>query len=311
MATKTGILSDRNYMKNCESYKPLPIGFANANFVGNRPNPNLPGVKTVKYQRSAPRPVSADVLAVNLARMNPQGNSFKTARNIMDMYVQKGKEFRPPPVKIRSLEEDLEELHAFIFGDLYQGDIGAAMDYTNLQDFMNDYYGMLSGPRPKIYRQNRGDAILKQTISTAVQVDDIPDRNFYLAHFNGLQRTQQEQIYRNLYRVLRTEGVNVSQYQVGNQPSKGDLQSSMPRLLEIIYSRGVNIDLERAFQMISPATLGEQSQPPSVTTQTSSDIGSMVSGFFGGIGSAMSGASTQQGVAQTSTTQTTPEIEKK
>ena len=35
---------------DCESYKPLPIGYANAKFQGNRGNPFLDGIKTPKYQ---------------------------------------------------------------------------------------------------------------------------------------------------------------------------------------------------------------------------------------------------------------------
>ncbi len=52
---------------NCEEYKPLPVGYANSKFVGMAPNPMLSGVKTPKYQVTAPRPVSAAVMAVNLA----------------------------------------------------------------------------------------------------------------------------------------------------------------------------------------------------------------------------------------------------
>jgi len=245
MARKTGILSDANYMTNCESYKPLPIGFANAHFLGNRPNPNLSGVRTPKYQRSAPRPVSADVMAVNMAR--GQGNSFSVARNLLDMYIKEGKEFKPPPVKLKSLEEDLEELHAFIFSDKFEGDIGAAAGYTSLGEFIKDYYALSAGPVPKIYRQNRGDAILKQSISTAVNTEDLPDRYFYLSKFNSVGNKVKEDIYSKMLSEMRKQNITISKYVLGSQPNKGDLEDNMNRMLEVVYSRGVVIDLDNIF----------------------------------------------------------------
>ncbi len=300
METKKGILSDANYMVNCESYKPLPIGFANAHFLGNRPNPNLMGVKTPKYQRAAIRPVSADVMAVNMAR--GQGNSFGMAREYLDMYIKEGKEFKPPPVKLKSLEEDLEELHAFIFSDRFEGDIGAADGYTSLSEFIKDYYALSAGPVPKIYRQNRGDAILKQTISTGVNTDDLPDRYFYLARFNQVQRPVKEQIYTRMLRQLQQEGVSTSLYLLGSQPNVADLESNMNRLLEIVYSRGVVADLDNIFQIPTFANLP-------ATTQ----IARQVSGAsdLGGTSTQASIAPTQQGVALPSTSTTTQEVEKK
>lgn len=302
MATKSGILSDANYMVNCEEYKPLPIGFANAHFVGNRPNPNLRGVKTPKYQRAAARPVSADVMAVNMARMNPQGNPFMAAREMLDLYIKEGKEFKPPPVKLKSLEENLEELHNFIFSDRFEGNVSDAFGYTSLNEFIKDYYGLASGPVPKIILQNRGDAILKQTISTAVNTDDLPDRYYYLARFNQVQRPVKEQIYTSMLRQLQQQGVSTSLYLLGSQPSVGDLESNMNRLLEIVYSRGVVADLDTIFQMPTFANLP-------ATTQ----IARQVSGAsdLGGTSTQASQASTQQGVALPATSTTTQEVTKK
>ena len=302
MATKTGILSDANYMTNCEEYKPLPIGFANAHFVGNRPNPSLMGIKTPKYQRSAPRPVSADVMAVNMARMNPQGNPFMAAREMLDMYIKEGKEFKPPPVKLKSLEENLEELHAFIFSDKYEGDVSEAFGYTSLKEFIKDYYGLAAGPVPKIVLQNRGDNILKQTISTAVNTEDLPDRYFYLARFNQVQRPVKEQIYTRMLRQLQQQGVSTNLYLLGSQPSVADLESNMNRLLEVVYSRGVVADLDSIFQIPTLANLP-------ATTQ----IARQVSGTsdLGGTSTQASVAPTQQGIALSSTSTTTQEVEKK
>jgi len=308
MATKTGILSDKMYMTNCEEYKPLPIGYANAHFVGNRPNPNLMGIKTPKYQRAAPRPVSADVMAVNMARMSGGPDKFTSARNMLDTYIKEGKTFKPPPVKLKTLEENVEELHKFIFSDRFEGDIGAAQGYTSLSEFLKDYYGLAAGPVPKIILQNRGDAILKQTISTGVNTEDLPDRYFYLARFNSFLRPQKEDTYRRLLRKLREEGVDASLYQVGSQPSVGELESNMNRLLEIVYSRGVVVDLDNIFGVPTTTAVGQQPEPEGIAGLVSSVV-RQVSGTFGG--TAASEAPTQQGVSMPSSSTTPQEVEKK
>ena len=308
MATKTGILSDKMYMTNCEEYKPLPIGYANAHFVGNRPNPNLMGIKTPKYQRAAPRPVSADVMAVNMARMSGGPDKFTSARNMLDTYIKEGKSFKPPPVKLKTLEENVEELHKFIFSDRFEGDIGAAQGYTSLSEFLKDYYGLAAGPVPKIILQNRGDAILKQTISTGVNTEDLPDRYFYLARFNSFLRPQKEDTYRRLLRKLREEGVDASLYQVGSQPSVGELESNMNRLLEIVYSRGVVVDLDNIFGVPTTTAVGQQPEPEGIAGLVSSVV-RQVSGTFGG--TAASEAPTQQGVSMPSSSTTPQEVEKK
>ena len=102
MATKTGILSDKMLEVNCKDYKALPIGFANSEFQGNMSNPFLPGIKTPKYQRSAPKPVSADVVAVSTARFL-QGNRAENARLILDQYQREAKEYTPPPVNLAKI----------------------------------------------------------------------------------------------------------------------------------------------------------------------------------------------------------------
>lgn len=310
MATKTGVLSDRMYMTNCEEYKPLPIGYANAHFVGNRPNPNLMGVKTPKYQRAAARPVSADVMAVNMARMSGRGggDKFTSARNMLDTYIKEGRAWRPPPVKLKTLEENVEELHRFIFSGKFDGDPFAAQGYTSLKEFLTDYYGLAAGPVPKIILQNRGDAILKQTISTGVNTEDLPDRYFYLARFNSFLRPQKEDTYRRLVRKLREEGVDMSLYHLGSQPSVADLESNMNRLLEIVYSRGVVVDLDGMFGMPTSSAVGQQPEPEGLAGLVSGIV-KQVSGTFGG--TSASEAPTQQGTSMPSSSTTTQEVEKK
>lgn len=303
MATKTGILSDANYMTNCEEYKPLPIGFANAHFVGNRPNPNLKGVKTPKYQRAAVRPVSADVMAVNMARLNSQGNSFATARDMLEMYIKEGKKFKPPPVQLKSLEDNLAELYEFLFSGKFEGDPTAAVGYTSLKEFTDDYYGLASGPLPKVILQNRGDSILKQTISQGVNTEDLPDRYFYLSKFNSVLRPEKERIYREMMNQMAQQKITVSKYNLGSQPNVGDLESNMNRMLEVVYSRGVVIDLDRIFGILKEGTLSPQGGLATLARQVSSGSA--------GTSTQASQAPTQQGTAEPSTPQTPQEVQKK
>ena len=102
MATKKGMLSDKAMMVNCVDYKALPVGFANAEFQGNMSNPYLQGIKTSKYQRAAPKPASADVVAVSNARFIA-GNRANNARLILDQYQKEAKEFKPPPVNLAKI----------------------------------------------------------------------------------------------------------------------------------------------------------------------------------------------------------------
>jgi len=108
MATKKGILSDANFNKNCLDYKALPVGFANAEFLGSIRNPFLDGVKTPKYQRSAPKPASADVVAVNNSNMFG-GNRAVNARAILDQYQKEAKEWKPPPVSLSAINRNIKD----------------------------------------------------------------------------------------------------------------------------------------------------------------------------------------------------------
>lgn len=115
MATKKGMLSDKAMMVNCVDYKALPVGFANAEFQGNMSNPYLQGIKTSKYQRAAPKPASADVVAVSNARFIA-GNRANNARLILDQYQKEAKEFKPPPVNLAKIARGNKDNDDYIFG---------------------------------------------------------------------------------------------------------------------------------------------------------------------------------------------------
>jgi hypothetical protein len=341
MATRTGILSNSSSEINCEEYKPLPVGYANANFQGGPGNPFLLGIKTPKYQRAAPRPVSADVMAVNHAQIMGGANKFADARAMLDFYIVEGKKFKPPPVELRSLEDDVAELHNFLFSGKVDAEgqsrgFGAlgGKNYTSKEEFINDYYALSSGPVPRVFRENRGTAILKQTIGVATLtpppiagnvppppkgklklkivppvVLGNPSTQPYTDRFFQASRKMKDGIYKGLYRKLAEEGVDVNAYKLGNQPKSVDLDTNINKLMQIINSRGVILDLDTIFQMPTLASL-----PPQVLSQASGGSASGAGGSSTGgatTGTALSQAGTQQGVALPSTSTTTPEVEKK
>ena len=105
MASRKGtLLGDDNWGKNCLDYRALPPGFASANFQGPQQNPFMLGIKTPKYQRAAPRPQSADVQAVSIARIThaSQGISApEAARDILTKFNAEAKTFKNTPRNIR------------------------------------------------------------------------------------------------------------------------------------------------------------------------------------------------------------------
>lgn len=298
----------RRINPDCESYKPLPIGYANANFQGNRGNPYLDGIKTPKYQRSAPRPVSADVMAVNHSQMMGGVNKAGDAREMLNFYIKEAKLFKPPPVKTKSLEESVGELHEFLFGGRYEGDIGSAEGYQSKEEFINDYYGLTSGPVPRFFNGNRGDKILKQTISVDADVQTNPSTAPYLEKFFRSQREDKKKIYDSLFIALRSQlGVGeVAKYVLsGSQPSVFELDESIKRLIQVVDAREVTINLDPIFQIPS---MGALSAPKNITELARS---MSAESEQGGTSTQASVAPTQQGIALPQTTTTTAEVEKK
>ena len=247
MATKTGILSDANFMANCEMYKPLPIGYANAHFDGNQPNPNLLGIKTPKYQRAAPRPVSADVLAINMARMEKSGDSFASAREMLDMYIKEGKEFKPSPINLSAEQSRLDEYT----NAMREG--GASQE--EIDTYLDNYYKMASGPAPKLYTGSLGEKILKQTIAT--QSDPQPDFSKYRdIFFAATGKSGKLPYYNRMRDALRIEGVDLTQYIKAKDPADPtqiDMAADVDRMFQAISARGVVIDLDKVFMAPQPA----------------------------------------------------------
>jgi hypothetical protein len=278
MALKTGILSDKMMRENCKDYSFLPIGFANSEFIGVMGNPYLPGIKTPKYQRSAPRPVSADVMAVEASRFM-KGNRAVNARMILDNYQKEVKEYKPPKVSLAKIERDVS--------DVYEN--------ANRQLMPNSSSGI-----------TRGDLMHKQTIAVNAEPSLNIDR--LISQYSQQSTATQKIIGNKLSKVFEKEGIYWENYNVSSQVLKGQAIKSSPakqinriemirRGLAVLASRGSNANLDEMFGMLSEKSLGLQ-----VRRQPSAGAGSSTE---------MSEAITQQGVAEPAEPPTTPQIEKK
>ena len=228
MATKVGILSDRKLRDNCLEYEAFPIGFANADFEGNVGNPFLNGIKTPKYQRSASKPVSADVMAVNSAKFM-QGNSFSNARNILRQYQKEVKEWKPPPVKLLSAATEWDR----VYDELEKQDRAhEVFDYQTrdkIRKEMNDRF--YSTPQPKLAIASRGTQMVRATIGTQAENPEITS---YIEMYN--RAPNKREIASRLKSAL--EGQNVVTI---------ESSQSVPEMLRTTYSIGAVIDLKAIF----------------------------------------------------------------
>lgn len=282
MATKTGILSDKHWKKNCLEYQALPVGFANANFPGAVGNPYLNGIKAPKYQQSAPKPQSADEMAVNSAKFL-KGSKTANASKLLESYQKQADKYEPPKVR---LNNPIDEI-----GLLYQtleryGRESELFEYESREDFLKTVRKGLSGPivRNQLV-MNRGDQMVRQTIGVATQV------NFgdaYQARFNALNLTDQKKILDELTRQINRE-VEDKQSYLPSTARQVEAIGRLPELLRIIRVRNVPIDLDSVFMMPIP---------PPTPKATSSEAGTSAAGTS----TEMSGAPTVQ--KQTSGTQT-------
>ena len=292
---------------NCEEYKPLPVGYANAKFVGMAPNPYLSGVKTPKYQVSAPRPQSADVMAVNMAQRMPVSNRAASARDILNYYIKEGKEWQPPPVDTGSAEKDLNDLLEWV--STIVPDVPAALslgDAKSKQEFLEDYYGLVSGPRPTLFRgSTRGQMLHKQTIATDVEPEQSSiDANKYLAKWNTMDVKIKNITYYKIQQRLQREGVNMDGYTLPTgYVQKHTLDGLFNRILQVIPARGVNIDMDSVFGITATEQAMASADPhyfsPSAPARTVSE------------GAGTSTDLSHQGTALAPTTQTTAEVQKK
>jgi len=283
--SKTGILGDKNWKENCLEYQALPVGFANAYFTGEMGNPFLTGIKTPKYQRSAPKPQSADEMAVNNAKFL-KGSRTANATMLLKAYMKEADKFEPPKISLRNEIDEGEGLYNEL--ERY-GREGEFFDYETREDFMKEVRTGVSGPiRRTQLVMNRGDQMVRQSIGTQ---GGLGMRN-YEAEFNSKQLTEQKSILSNLEKALgKQKQLSVNSYTalpLGNQP-QAQVRKNFAELLRIMNVRGVTgINLDE----IMPSSV-----PPTQSALSS------------GAGSSGAGTSTQMSEAptiqkQTSGTQT-------
>ena len=285
MASRTGILSDKMMKENCVDYKMLPLGFANSEFSGNLSNPYLQGIKTSKYQMSAPKPASADVAAVSRARLMV-GNRQNNARLMLDQYQKEAKEWVAPKVSASAMSRMIKD------------DARRIID-----EITNQVVSILPRSSPG---QTLGASITKQTIGiNSEELTSLQER--YVRHYASLPPSSQRIVGLELVKQLNRDGIILRDYGVSAQILKGQATKSSPakavdrveqinRTIAAFHVRNSSVNLDGIFGLL-PKNLGSSSRDTQRDVAGSSTERSM--------------ADTQQGVAQPATTATQPEIEKK
>lgn len=249
--SKTGILGDKRWKENCLEYQALPVGFANANFSGMLGNPYLTGIKTPKYQQSAPKPQSADEMAVNNAKFL-KGSRTENASMLLKAYMKEADKFEPPKISLRN-EIDVGE---GLYNELERyGREGEFFDYETREDFLKEVRTGVSGPiRRTQLVMNRGDQMVRQSIGTQA---GIGERN-YEAEFNSKQLPEQKSILSKLEVALaKQKQLSVNSYAVqaiGSQP-QAQVRKNFAELLRIMLVRGVTgINLDEIMPPNAPPT---------------------------------------------------------
>ena len=301
MALRVGIHSDSRLKQNCLAYNAFPVGFANADFEGGLGNPYLSGIKPPKYQRSAPKPVSADVMAVNSARFM-QGNVQQNARGILSQFQQEAKVWKPPPVKLLSAAEEWDRLYEMLERE---GEETRIFDYQTREEVRkerNDNF--YSTVQPKLKIPSRGTQLVVQSIATQAEIPSMDD---ILWRYQTLASTDiQKAKFNAAKEALKHEGIMLPNldWTKAQYGTVAERRQQVRYLVERAYAQGSNLNLIDAFTV----QVAEVSEPPVAREGSSSS--SIVQAVMGA-SSAASAAQTQQGIAQPATTQTTQEVEKK
>jgi len=270
--SKTGILGDKRWKENCLEYQALPVGFANANFSGMLGNPYLTGIKTPKYQQSAPKPQSADEMAVNNAKFL-KGSRTENASMLLKAYMKEADKFEPPKISLRN-EIDVGE---GLYNELERyGREGEFFDYETREDFLKEVRTGVSGPiRRTQLVMNRGDQMVRQSIGTQA---GLGKRN-YEAEFNKLPAPVQKTIMAKLQIALREQRmISINDYlpATATQPV---LQNRFPELLRIMQVRGVTgINLDEIMPEPVPPTESALSSGAGSSGAGSSGAGTSVAG---------------------------------
>ena len=237
---KMGILSDKMYKENCTAYHAFPLGFANADYEGGLSNPYLTGIKIPKYQRSAPKPASADVMAVSHARFM-HGNQQQNARAMLEQYQKEAKVWKPPPVKLHSAVDMFDRVYAELDKEGRGSDV---FEYKTQEEVIternNRFYNTT---QPKVSIPSRGTQILVQTISTQAEIPSIDE---ILFRYSSLANSdiQKGKLVR-VYRELRREGVQMPDFILykARHGTVSERKKQLRYLVERAYAQGSNIGI--------------------------------------------------------------------
>tara|TARA_R110000751_G_scaffold273466_2_gene374214 strand:+ start:849 stop:1814 length:966 start_codon:yes stop_codon:yes gene_type:complete len=321
MVSRTGILSNAMMDENCMDYKILPLGFANTNYDGGLSNPFLQGIKTSKYIRVAPKPASADVAAVSSARLMG-GNRPAAARAMLDLYRREAKAWTPPPISLEALNRSILDTPS-----------GITMEDNNEPLSLERRSSLATSQAVSIIPTSSsgstiGTLSLKQTIGTDAQsLATLTDK--YMAKYNSMTGGRQAKVGQDILDRAISDNLNLfrfelnpgeSKIQSGVIKGKGTLSSpstkfdelggegTRPRMvrtaIRAFYTMNSNVDLNQIFGMM-PVNLGKEIARASPGSMSGTDIMSE------GGATSLSGASTQQGVAEPATTSYVNLIERK
>lgn len=310
MAVRTGILGDDHFKKNCMEYNPARLGVFNADFQGDLINPLYDGIKTPKYQRSAPKPQSLDVLAVNQANLY-KGNKAKIARDILQQEQTSAREFRPPPVKLKSADEQFQEDFNYVMR--VSPDFPLFEDVSVERKRIEKMEREQQQTQKRIIATNRGSQIVKQTISSQTEMrgEDIvlKNKNLYYLLYNFRNKDEKEQkaLLTRLEGVFKQQGIIANDYNVdfreANKNVLANRLTTARQAITALYAINANVNLEDVFGMPTLSNL-----PPVAGT---SSAGTSTSQSVAGTSTQASQAPTLQGTPQSSTAPTPPETQKK
>ena len=282
MSLRTGIHADSRLKDNCLEYSAFPVGFANADYEGNLGNPFLNGIKTPKYQRSAPKPVSADVMAVTNAKFMP-GDNFSNARNILQQYQKEVREWKPPPVKLMSAVEVWNSLH------------DSQPDQESGEESGEEVTSFL----PRLAIASRGAQIIRGTIGTE---NENPEITRYLDMYRVAPNKRE--ISSRLYSALQDRNLTTA-------------SEAMPmnEMLRVAFTIGTNVNVDNIFAPqtadVAPSPVASPIGSPSIsyTSPVASPIHLRTRGIQDRRGIQEPRARRRPGIPEPTTTPLTPEIE--
>ena len=237
MVSRTGILSDEHFYKNCIDYMPLPMGFMNAKYRGNFGNPEFSGIKTPKYFQPVSRPVSMDVYASTLAKFM-KGDKAENTRTILNELHRQAKDFIPPEISLTSVARDKLDKNINV--------------------------------RPVYFSGSSIGSLLTEA-SIASQSIPIDKEKEYINIFRNVSDIERKRMMQKFIRIMKTEKINLKDEGINTKilkgtATKGKLGKIRVEMVEnglrILKSKGTNIDLDEIFKKTDESDLSSQITKP-------------------------------------------------